>query len=355
MATRTGSQDGIKCPPLKAEVECGKQPCPQDGEVSPWASWTACSAACNGGTQSRSRSVIQSPRYGGMDSPHEEERRICNGGACNKDCVLSDWSPWHSCSRACRFEKETPLGRRQRTRGVARQPTGRSTCPDELGPQRLQEEPCNDYFCHENSTCKSSQQVFVLLDGSDAANFQAQLQMLQGIVERSAEGMHFGVAAYGQRVKMLSPVTADHAALLAALAAAKLPGGSPDLAQAEAYALNLIRASSMGGGATIGTILILADASLAVLQPAVATAQQLRDLGVRLLFGVVEDGFQATKLGASRLAGVPCDSKFVSTLETARNWEELTASPMRFLAALCDNLLGPPLLPPSGSEALEAR
>jgi len=284
-----------------------------------------------------------------MPCPAEEQRRLCNVGSCNPSCVLADWSPWGSCSRACRFNSEAAAGRRERIRAIAKPPQGSGICPDEQGPLRLQEEKCNEEVCSINASCHGSDQVFVLLDGSDAANYAAQLALMRGIVGNASADMQFGVAAYGGQVQVLSKMTGDRQELLEALQAPAAPGGSPDLAKAEAFAFNLVQTTrggtfhAMQGSSSVETVLVFADAGLSLLDPAIAQAKRLRALGVRVLFAVVEDGAAATRNGACKLAGEPC----VANLEAAPHWQELTASPLRFLAALCASLPGPPTAPPS--------
>jgi len=346
-----GSAHGRECPPLKARFACGLDPCPQDCIMGAWSSWSGCSAKCGGGIQSRMRPAERLPSHGGLGCTGVLQSRVCNVGSCNPECVLADWSPWTGCSRACRFSEATAAGRRERVRAVAQPAGGSGSCPSEKGVERLQEEKCNEALCHAKATCQGaragSQQVFVLLDGSEAANLQAQVNVLRGIVTNASESMSFGVAVYGAQVRFLSQLTTDRAALLHTLEGVAPAGGSPDLVKAEAFALNVIqtnRGGSLRGVASAAaaaggtTLLVFADAGLAVLEPATVQAQRLRALNVRVLFGVVEDGAAATRNGACRLAGDPCKMN----LEVAPRWQELTASPLRFLAALCDKLKAPP-------------
>jgi len=74
-----GSCSGPKPPATQA---CNTQPCPVDCVVSDWSAWSACSAECGGGTQSRTRTIITPPQNGGTACPNLVETRACNEQAC---------------------------------------------------------------------------------------------------------------------------------------------------------------------------------------------------------------------------------------------------------------------------------
>uniref|UniRef100_A0A7S4GQJ7 Spondin-like TSP1 domain-containing protein n=1 Tax=Oxyrrhis marina TaxID=2969 RepID=A0A7S4GQJ7_OXYMA len=111
--------------PMQDWQDCNLQPC-SDEEPIPcvwglWNSWSSCSSACNGHRQ-RTRSIVQFADHGGMPC-QGAERQL---GACNMktaaceddwpvDCMLSDWSDWTRCTRAC------DGGQKYRTREVLRE------------------------------------------------------------------------------------------------------------------------------------------------------------------------------------------------------------------------------------------
>merc|ERR1719162_2207173 len=64
-----------------------------------WEGWSACSASCGGGTQSRSFTIQRNPAYGGSSCPSRQSQP-CNGDACPVDCVGS-WAVWSTCSSPC--------------------------------------------------------------------------------------------------------------------------------------------------------------------------------------------------------------------------------------------------------------
>ncbi len=96
---REGS--GADCPPLSETTDCGNQPCPTDCVVSEWSEWTPCDLSCGGGSSMRTRTIISSPANGGIDCPSLIQVKPCNNQACDKDCEVSDWSPWSACDVGC--------------------------------------------------------------------------------------------------------------------------------------------------------------------------------------------------------------------------------------------------------------
>ena len=60
-------------------------PAPVDGKVGAWSDWSACSAPCGGGTQTRTRPVVTQPANGGAPLPALSESRSCNPQACMEE------------------------------------------------------------------------------------------------------------------------------------------------------------------------------------------------------------------------------------------------------------------------------
>ena len=77
--------------------------CPvRDCQVSSWSSWISCSASQCGqqGSQSRSRQKESSASCGGAQCPDLHETRPCYGSK-RVDCQLSSWSEWSACTVPC--------------------------------------------------------------------------------------------------------------------------------------------------------------------------------------------------------------------------------------------------------------
>ena len=70
-------------PPAPKAVEPPPAPPePVDGKVGAWSDWSACSAPCGSGTQTRTRPVVTQPANGGAALPALSENRSCNTKAC---------------------------------------------------------------------------------------------------------------------------------------------------------------------------------------------------------------------------------------------------------------------------------
>ncbi|WAR18814.1 MLP-like protein [Mya arenaria] len=76
---------------------------PVDGGFTPWSSWDMCTATCDDGTQSRSRTCTNpEPQYGGLDCVGDStETQSCNDGQCPIDGGYTLWSDWNACSVTC--------------------------------------------------------------------------------------------------------------------------------------------------------------------------------------------------------------------------------------------------------------
>ncbi|GMV42537.1 MAG: hypothetical protein AMXMBFR64_42530 [Myxococcales bacterium] len=116
---------GLECPPLGETAPCNTQPCAVDCQVSAWSDWSECSAACGGGSQTRTRTVTVEPSGAGAACPPLSEEAACNTHPCPVDCVVGDWSAWSECSSDC------VEGVSVRTRPILVAPMyGGAACPD---------------------------------------------------------------------------------------------------------------------------------------------------------------------------------------------------------------------------------
>jgi len=187
----TNRNGGAKCLPLAAMRSCNNHPCPVDCELHTWSGWSKCSADCGGGVQQRLREVKVAMKYGGTPCGKTSMAKACNAQACEKDCELSEWTLWSTCSKDC------DGGTQKRQKFVKEEPLGAGECPDKWAIKRLEYKKCNMVRCvvpeAQALPCNASADVVLLLDGSGsmgetgwAAQMKASL-LFVGAFEKSGK------------------------------------------------------------------------------------------------------------------------------------------------------------------------
>ncbi|CEM22062.1 unnamed protein product, partial [Vitrella brassicaformis CCMP3155] len=135
--TTEPQHDGEECPPLSEEEDCNTEPCKTDCTVSDWSGWDKCSEECGGGTQSRTRTVVEPDQSGGAPCPELSEERACNEDPCAVDCEVGGWGNFSECSKSCGG------GTRTRNRTVEVEPSdGGEQCPDLEETEECNTQPC---------------------------------------------------------------------------------------------------------------------------------------------------------------------------------------------------------------------
>jgi hypothetical protein len=120
--TQPAENGGTSCPVLSDSRQCNTSPCPVNCVVSDWGAWGTCDKTCGGGTQTKSRTVIQPANYGGQPCPSLEEQQACNIQGCPVNCVVSGWSDWSECDEN---------GNQYRSRNILTESAnGGITCPN---------------------------------------------------------------------------------------------------------------------------------------------------------------------------------------------------------------------------------
>merc|ERR1719440_1995066 len=161
----THPNGGTKCLPLAAERSCNNHPCPVDCSLKVWSGWSKCSAECGGGVSQRLREVKQAMKYGGKPCGATSQTVACNNQACEKDCDLSEWTKWSTCSKDC------DGGTQKRMKFVDHEPEGDGKCPDKWSLKRLEYKKCNMFRCNVTDDtkpmpCNRSMDITLLIDGS---------------------------------------------------------------------------------------------------------------------------------------------------------------------------------------------
>ena len=136
----TALNGGLACEATTQSRACNTQACvpsPVDCTVGDWSAWSTCSQSCNGGIQTRSRQLLTGASNGGVCWPLLEEQK-CNTAACVPvDCQYTAWSAWSACSQACGG------GLQSSTRAVVKNAEFGGFCSSELARQQA----CNTQTC----------------------------------------------------------------------------------------------------------------------------------------------------------------------------------------------------------------
>ncbi|XP_015209797.2 SCO-spondin [Lepisosteus oculatus] len=100
--TRTCQEvpDSLPCAETFQTKPCLLQACPAGCVLSEWSSWSECSATCGGGVSLRNKTVLQEPDPGGQECPAPlEQHTACNTDSCEAECP--DGQVFSSCATSC--------------------------------------------------------------------------------------------------------------------------------------------------------------------------------------------------------------------------------------------------------------
>jgi len=146
---------------MGAQETCNRHKCPIDCKLEVWSGWSACTAKCGGGVTERSRDIVVEPMHNGEPCGETAESTSCNIQACNKDCVLADWTAWTPCTKQCNG------GHLLHFRRIKEQAVGNGYClPWWSYPARIQWRTCNNFQCKPGRGCGSNIDVILVIDGS---------------------------------------------------------------------------------------------------------------------------------------------------------------------------------------------
>jgi len=193
----TNSKYGAKCPSLTLTRRCNQVKCPVDCKVSNWTTWSKCTKECGGGIQTRTREILQKPRFGGMACTSSQEARPCNTGSCDKNCKLGAWTDFTSCSKACNG------GYQERRKNVVEPVRGNGRCPNPESRQRYRKKLCNAQKCVGDEVCLQKADLILAIDGSGsltAKGFEVVKEFAARLV------MKFKPMAYGHEAMRVSVV-----------------------------------------------------------------------------------------------------------------------------------------------------
>lgn len=148
---------GSDCPGLSESEQCDPGVCPVDCAVSNWSAWSTCSATCDGGSQTRSRSITRQPVGTGGSCPHLTEQQNCNTQLCVRNCVVSAWGEWSPAGTdyGTTNAAQQARVRARRARSITQNTVaGGGGCPA-LTETLNCELPCNWCWANQPATCLS--------------------------------------------------------------------------------------------------------------------------------------------------------------------------------------------------------
>jgi hypothetical protein len=99
--TVSPSTADAQCPSTTDVMDCNVQPCAVDCSQGTWGAWSECTQPCGGGTQKRVRDTLVAPAEEGKACEQSSESQTCNSDACPVDCVIGAWATWTTCPVTC--------------------------------------------------------------------------------------------------------------------------------------------------------------------------------------------------------------------------------------------------------------
>jgi len=155
---------GANCVNSAVELPCGMQRCPIDCKLNGWGEWGVCTRMCDGGLQSRTRTIDTSPDFGGQECDRLTEVQECNTGACDEDCTLGEYGEFTECSSHCNDD-----GFRIQFKEIRQPARGTGVCPPKSETAYSNYEECNMTECETDEyVCNGKYNVIVVVESSDA-------------------------------------------------------------------------------------------------------------------------------------------------------------------------------------------
>jgi len=293
---------GLQCPQLSRTKKCNQRKCPVNCEMSEWSGWSKCTAECEGGVRSRTRSLLVKPKNGGIACNTAEETEACNTMSCDRDCTLPRrWNNWTPCSVACGG------GLQSRVKHVLIPTRGFGKCPKEDSPKRFRERECNTQDCVGDEICVANQDLVIAIDGSGSLRedgFGTLKNYALALVDKfrseyfGSGAMKVGLIEFGNGIIMedgvtvspamnIRPLTSDMSQVKTDIGAMVQKKGFTNMAQAFALAETMY--TSAGRKHSQPALLVITDGKPSFQFQTNELVEQLDDKGVQRFFVVVSD------------------------------------------------------------------
>merc|ERR1719329_718768 len=346
---------GLRCPDLARTKKCNQIKCPVDCLMSEWSGWSKCTADCEGGVRSHTRSLLTKPKNGGLACNTGEETEACNTMSCDRDCSLAPWTPWTPCSVACGG------GFQNRAKHVLIPTRGFGKCPKEQGPKRFQEQECNVQDCVGDEICIAVQDLVIAVDGSGSVreggfntlrNFALDLLAKYEATYFGSQAMKIGVIEFGNGIIMPDGVTVSPAMNVHAISSnlASVKTSLEDMNQkkgftnmAQAFALAETMYTSSGRKGAQSALLVITDGKPSFLFQTEELVQQLDDRGVQRFFVVVTEDKKAVDV-MKKWASMPWETNLLHVPGLAPLEADLSVWSQKALTLFCPMSMSPQLL-----------
>jgi hypothetical protein len=313
---------GLRCPDLSRTKKCNQRKCPVDCEMSEWSGWSKCTADCEGGVRSRTRSLMVKPKNGGLSCNTAEETEACNTMSCDRDCTLARWTDWTPCSVACGG------GLQSKAKHVLIPTRGFGKCPKESSKKRFKERECNEQDCVGDEICIAKQDLVIAIDGSGSLredgfttlkNYALELLTKYQAEYFGKSAMKVGLIEFGNGIIMEDGVTVSPAMNVHALTAnmGDVKGAIEGMVQkkgftnmAQAFALAETMYTSAGRKDAQSALLVITDGKPSFQFQTNELVEQLDDKGVQRFFVVVSEDDKAVDL-MKTWASVPWETNLL--------------------------------------------
>merc|ERR1719265_1219936 len=343
---------GAACPPDAVDRDCATEFCPIDCREDQWSGWTECTAPCGGGTHERGRGVLVPTYHGGKPCGPLSESGECNMDSCDQDCVLSDWTGWGPCSKACLAKSTWLPGTQTRSKSIKTPTVGAGFCPEPKTEMRFEEQNCNAFPCPKNIECVADLDIVVVHDGSGSLwyrwggkamwdrNFKLSVDFTRKLIKdsrmakvdsegRPSDGLRYGVVLYSFNPRVISQITHDKAKLDTALKGMKWPMGGTMTGRALLKAKQLFPLA-LGAGKRLQAIILVTDGRASNRYWAWQAAKQVRNSGIRLIV-IPLKGAMRNQADMCLWATKPCRDNLILT----PRWPMLISKIKLYLTTVC--------------------
>jgi len=314
---------GLRCPALGRTKRCNQNKCGVDCVMSEWSGWSKCTADCEGGVRSKTRSLMVKPKNGGLSCNTNEETEACNTMSCDRDCRLARWNTWSPCSVACGG------GLQSRAKHVLIPTRGFGKCPKETSRKRFRERQCNQQDCVGDEICVANQDLVIAIDGSGSVRedgFRILKSYATALVAKyeamyfGASAMKVGVIEFGNGIIMpvtgdvspamnVQPLTTEMSAVTTAIEGMVQKKGFTNMAQAFALAETMYTSTGRKGAQS--AILVITDGKPSFAFQTEELVEQLDDKGVSRFFVVIGESEQDLNL-MKKWASAPWETNLLS-------------------------------------------